>query len=93
MGSGEPAAWWGIQEDFPQEAALDLHLSLTEGRIFFLVTNSFVFGIKKEVIFVVDHLESVEERKEENKISCCHHLTNRRKHFGALPPRFLLCFC
>lgn len=37
------------------------------GRIFFVVTNSFVFDIKKEVIFIVENLESIEECKEENK--------------------------
>lgn len=34
MGSGEPSAWREIQEDFLQEAALDLHLGPTDGEDF-----------------------------------------------------------
>lgn len=79
-----------IQEDFLQEAALDLHLSLTEeGRIFFLVTNSSVFGIKKEVMLMVENLESVEECKEKRNKNQLLLSSNK-----PLPPSvFLLCFC
>lgn len=41
--------------------------ALQMGGIFFLVTNSFVFDSKKEVICLVESLESIEECKEENK--------------------------
>lgn len=34
MGLEEPSAWREIQEDFLQEAALDLHLSLRDGEDF-----------------------------------------------------------
>ena len=57
------------------------------GRIFFLITNSFVFGIKNKYMFNVENLETVEECKEENKNQLLSSL-NPCDYFGALPSEF-----
>lgn len=41
--------------------------ALKRRRIFFLITNSFVFDVKNKYMFIVENLGTVEECEKENK--------------------------
>lgn len=53
------------------------------------MTSSLSFDIKEKYMFIVGNLDTVEEYREEIKISCCYHLTSQCKHFGAFPSELL----